>query len=162
MANIPSFEVLPQLRNLAETSIAQARTAFEGFFGVARRTTDTVQGSTDAGRTGAQDLYTRGLDYAEQNVTAALDVAQKLTAARSFPEAAQIQAEYVRERFAAIQAQAKAFGTLAQDAFQQGTDRARAVAKQGAEEAGRAFEQGRTAAEHTVHAAQQAAEQPAP
>jgi phasin len=145
------------LRDLAETSLEQARKAFGSFIGAARRTTDTLQGSADLARSSTQDMYARGLDYAEQNVRAALDLGQKLAAARSLPEAAQIQAEYVRERFAAMQAQAKELGGLAQGAFQQGAERARAAVQQGADEAHKAVEQGQDAAQHAADEAQKAA-----
>ena len=59
MANIPSFEVPPQMRDLAETSVEQARKAFGTFIGSARRATDTLQGSTDLTRTNASDIYAR-------------------------------------------------------------------------------------------------------
>ena len=161
MANIPSYEVPPQLRDFAETSLEQARKAFGSFIGAARRTSDTVQGSADLARSSAQDMYARSLTYAEQNVRAALDLAQKLAAARSLPEAAQIQAEYVRERFAAMQAQAKELGGVAQGAFQQGAERARAAMQEGADEARKAVEQGQDTAQPVVSEAQQAAEQAA-
>src|SRR4051794_21600425 len=157
MANIPSYEVPPQLRDLAETSLEQAPKAFGSFIGAARRTTDTLQGSADLARSSTQEMYARGLDYAEQNVRAALDLGQKLAAARSLPEAAQIQAEYVRERFAAMQAQAKELGGLAQGAFQQGAERARAAVQQGADEAHKAVEQGQDAAQHAADEVQKAA-----
>ncbi|SFM13645.1 phasin [Methylobacterium pseudosasicola] len=156
MANIPSFEVPPQLRDLAETSVEQARKAFGTFIGSARRAADTVHGSTDLARTNAQGLYTRSLDYAEQNVRAAFDLAQKLATARSYPEALQLQADYVRERFAAIQAQAKDLGGLAQGAFQQGAERARSAVQQGVADTQKAVQQGQDAVQQTQHAAEQA------
>lgn len=159
MAHIPSYEVPPQMRDFAETSLEQARKAFGSFIGAARRATDTVHGSADLARSNAQDMYARSLDYAEQNVRAALDLAQKLAAARSLPEAAQIQAEYVRERFAAMQAQAREFSGLTQSAMQQGAERARSALQQGTDETRKAVEQGQSAARHMAHETQQAAEQ---
>ncbi|MCJ2060787.1 phasin [Methylobacterium sp. J-048] len=155
MANIPSFEVPPQMRDLAETSVEQARKAFGTFIGSARRAADTLHGSTELARTSAQDIYTRNLDNAEQNVRAAFDLAQKLAAARSLPEALQLQAEYVRERFAAMQAQAKELGGLAQGAFQQGAERARSAVQQGVEDTQKAVKQGQDAVQQTQHAAEQ-------
>lgn len=141
MADISSFEVPPQVRDFAESSLEQARKAFASFIGAARRTTDTLHGSTDLARTNTQSPVTRGLDYAEQNVRAALDLAQKLAAARSLPEATQIQAEFVRERFAAMQAQAQDLSRFAQGAFQQSTEHARNALQQGADEAQKAVAQ---------------------
>lgn len=159
MANIPSFEVPPQMRDLAETSVEQARKAFGTFIGSARRATDTLQGSTDLTRTNASDIYARSLDYAEQNVRAAFDLAQKLAAAKSFPEAMQLQAEYVRERFAAMQSQAKELGGLTQGAMQQGAERAKAAMQQGVDETRKAVKQGQDAAQQMGQETQNAAYQ---
>ena len=161
MANIPSFEVPPQMRDLAETSVEQARKAFGSFIGSARRAADSAQDSTELARTNAQDIYTRSLDYAEQHVRAAFDLAQKIANARSFPEAMQLQAEYVRERFSAMQAQAKDLGGLTQGALQQGAERAKAAMQQGVEETRKAVKQGQDATQHIGQEAQQAAEQTA-
>lgn len=159
MANIPSFEVPPQMRDLAETSLDQARKAFGTFVGAARRAADTAQDSTELARSNAQTLYGRSLDFAEQNVRSAFDHAQKLAAARSVPEAMQIQATYMRERFAAMQAQAKEFGTLAQGAMQQGAERAQSAMQQGADATRTATEQAQNAARQIGQETHQAVEQ---
>ena len=145
MANTPNYEIPTEMRDFAEKSVEQARKAFDSFIGAARRTADTVQGSTDLARSNASSLSTRGFEFAEQNVNAAFDLAQKLVRAKDVQEAMQHQAEFVRSQFAAIQAQAKEFSGLAQSAMQQGADEAR-----------KAMEQGRDAAQETAENAQQA------
>ncbi|KQT45434.1 phasin [Methylobacterium sp. Leaf456] len=142
MANTPNYEIPNEMRDFAEKSVEQARKAFDSFLGAARRTADTVQGSTDLARTNASSLSTRGFEFAEQNVNAAFDLAQKLVRSRDVQEAMQHQAEYVRSQFAAIQAQAKEFGGLAQSAFQQSAENAKSAMQQGANEARAAYEQG--------------------
>ncbi|MFY9290513.1 MAG: phasin [Methylorubrum rhodinum] len=142
MSNVPNYEVPTEMRDFAEKSVEQARKAFDSFIGAARRTADTVQGSTDLARTNASNLSTRGFEFAEQNVNAAFDLAQKLVRSRDVQEAMQHQAEYVRSQFAAIQAQAKEFGGLAQSAFQQSAENAKSAMQQGASEARAAYEQG--------------------
>ncbi|GAB6845936.1 phasin [Methylorubrum rhodinum] len=150
MSNVPNYEVPTEMRDFAEKSVEQARKAFDSFIGAARRTADTVQGSTDLARTNASNLSTRGFEFAEQNVNAAFDLAQKLVRSRDVQEAMQHQAEYVRSQFAAIQAQAKEFGGLAQSAFQQSAENAKSAMQQGASEARAAYEQGvETARENT-------------
>ena len=57
--------------------------------------------------TPASVAFTRGLEFTEQNVTAAFELAQKLVRARDLQEAMQLQSEYVRTQFAALQTQAK-------------------------------------------------------
>ena len=157
MTNPPNYEVPAEMRDLAEKSVDQARKAFDSFIGAARRTADTVQGSTEAARTSAKDVSGRGFEYAEQNVNAAFDLAQKLVRSKDVQEAMQHQAEFVRSQFAAIQAQAKEFSGIAQSAMQQGAERAKSALQDGAETARKAMEQGTEAARQTASDAQAAA-----
>jgi phasin len=157
MSNTPNYEVPGEMRDFAEKSVDQARKAFDSFIGAARRTADTVQGSAEVARTNAQDISSRGFEYAEQNVNAAFDLAQKLVRSRDVQEAMQHQAEFVRTQFAAIQAQAKEFGGLAQTAIQQGAEKAKTVMQDSADQARKAMDQGTDAARQTAHDAEQAA-----
>jgi hypothetical protein len=90
-------------------------------------------------------------------VNAAFDLAQKLVRSRDVQEAMQHQAEFVRTQFAAIQAQAKEFGGLAQTAIQQGAEKAKTVMQDSADQARKAMDQGTDAARQTAHDAEQAA-----
>ena len=137
MSSTPNYEVPAEMRDFAEKSVDQARKAFDSFISAARRTADTVQGSAE---------IARGFEFAEQNVTAAFDLAQKLVRSRDLQEAMQHQAEFVRSQFAAIQAQAKEFGGLAQTAMQQSAEKAKGAMQETAEHARKAMEQGTEAA----------------
>ena len=68
----------------------------------------------------------------------------------------QHQAEFVRAQFAAIQAQAKEFGGLAQSAFQQSAENAKSAMQQGAADARQAYEQGVETARENANDAQKA------
>ncbi len=59
MANTPNSEIPTEMRDFAEKSVEQARKAFDSFIGAARRTADTVQGSTDLARTNATNISSR-------------------------------------------------------------------------------------------------------
>ena len=159
MSSTPNYEVPAEMRDFAEKSVDQARKAFDSFISAARRTADTVQGSAEMARTNAQDVSARGFEFAEQNVTAAFDLAQKLVRSKDVQEAMQHQAEFVRSQFAAIQAQAKEFGGLAQSAMQQGAEQAKAAIQEGAETARKAAEQGTEAARKAGADVQAAAQQ---
>ncbi|GJE60802.1 phasin [Methylobacterium trifolii] len=156
MSNPPNYEVPTEMRDFAEKSVEQARKAFDSFIGAARRTADTVKGSTEVARTNAQDVSSRGFEYAEQNVNAAFDLAQKLVRSKDVQEAMQHQAEFVRSQFAAIQSQAKEFSGIAQSAMQQSAERAKSVMQESADTARKAMEQGADAARQTAHDAQSA------
>lgn len=157
MSNIPSYEVPAEMRDFAEKSVDQARKAFDSFIGAARKTAETVHGSAETARTSAQDMSARGFEFAEQNVNAAFDLAQKLVRSRDVQEVMQHQAEFVRNQFAAIQAQAKEFGGLAQSVMQQSAEKAKSAMQQGADQARQAMEQGTEAARQAGDNAQQAA-----
>jgi phasin len=156
--NPPNYEIPTEMRDFAEKSVEQARKAFDSFIGAARRTSDTVQGSAETARNNARDASARGFEFAEQNVNAAFDLAQKLVRSKDVQEAMQHQAEFVRSQFAAIQSQAKEFGGLAQSAFQEGAERAKSAFQEGAENARKAAEAGADAARQAGQDAQAAAQ----
>ena len=110
----PKFEIPTEMRDFAEKSVEQARSAVSTFIQTARKATDTVQTSTKTAELPASVAFSRGLDFTEQNVTAAFELAQKLVRARDVQEAMQLQSEYVRTQFAAMQSQAKELVSAAQ------------------------------------------------
>jgi len=115
----PNYEVPAEMRDFAEKSVEQARKAMDGFLGAAQRTVDTLEGSTTTVQASARDMTRRTFAYAEQNIAAAFDLAQRMVRARDMQEAMQIQAEFVRTQFESMQTQMKEFGSLAQNAMGQ-------------------------------------------
>src|SRR3954468_14118591 len=121
-ANNPNnYEVPAEMRDFAEKSVEQARKAFDGFLGAAQRTVETLEGSTNSVQANAKDATRKTFTYAEQNIAAAFDLAQKMVRAKDLQEVMQYQAEFVRTQFEAMQAQMKEFGSLAQTAMKQPT-----------------------------------------
>ncbi len=58
----------------------------------------------------------KGLDHAKTNADATFDYAQRVVRAKDVREAFEIQSEFVKTQFAALQAQFKEYGALAQSA----------------------------------------------
>jgi phasin len=85
----------------------------------AQKTVDTFEGSSATVQASAKDATRKTFTYAEQNIAAAFDLAQRMVRARDMQEAMQIQAEFVRSQFEAMQLQMKEFGSLAQSAMKQ-------------------------------------------
>jgi phasin len=112
-----AYEVPPEMREFAEKSVEQARKAIDGFIGAARKTADTIESSATKVQTSGKEVASKTFDYAEQNISAAFDLAQRLVRAKDLQEAMQIQAEFVRSQFAAMQDQMKEFGSAAQSAM---------------------------------------------
>jgi phasin len=121
MANnpTPNYEIPAEMRDFAEKSVEQARKAMDGFLGAAQKTVDTFEGSANTVQASAKDMTRRTFTYAEQNIAAAFDLAQRMVRAKDLQEAMQIQAEFVRNQFESMQAQMKEFGALAQNAMNQ-------------------------------------------
>ena len=137
MANTPTpnYEIPAEMRDFAEKSVEQARKAVDSFLSAARRTADTLEGSANTVQTSAKDMTRKTLSYAEQNLSAAFDHAQRLVRARDVQEAVQLQSEFVRSQFAALQAQMKEFGSIAQSAMSQGVRDPQDVADQASQSA---------------------------
>jgi phasin len=117
-----SYEIPTEMRDFAERSVAQARKAFEGFMGAAHKATGTIDSTTAAVQSQAKDLGAKAVSYAEQNINAAFDHAERLTRAKDLQEVLALQAEFVRMQMANIQAQAKEFGSLLQTTAAAGTN----------------------------------------
>lgn len=112
----PIYQVPAEVRDFAEKSVEQARKAFEGFAGAAQKALNST-GDLPMVPPGAKDVGTKALSFAEVNVNAAFDLAQKLVKAKDPQEVFQLQAEYVKSQLATIQEQTKELGA----AFQRST-----------------------------------------
>jgi phasin len=112
----PIYQIPNEVRDFAEKSVEQARKAFEGFAGAAQKAIGSVDTTTATFHVGAKDVSAKALGYAEANVNAAFDLAQKLLRAKDPQEVLQLQAEYVKSQVEAIQSQAKDLGAALQKA----------------------------------------------
>jgi phasin len=114
--NDPNYQIPNEIRDFAEKSVDQARKAFEGFTGAAHKAIATVDGSPLNIPGGAKDVGMKALTYAEANVKAAFDLAQKLVHAKDPQEVLQLQAEFVKTQLGVIQEQTKELGAAFQKA----------------------------------------------
>lgn len=116
MANGIPPEVPAEMREFAERSVAQARKAFEGFMGAVHKTSGAVQSAASLGQTGAKDVGEKAVSFAESNVNAAFDLAEKLVKAKDAQEVLSLQAEYLKQQMDAIQQQTRELGDAVQKA----------------------------------------------
>lgn len=123
------YEVPAEMRELAERSVEQARKAFDGFIGATRKALDTAHGSADTARLNAQDASHKAIAYAEDNVAAALDLAQKLVKSKDLREVMQHQSDFLKTQIAALQAQFRDMGTAAQDLAAKAAETAKTTTK---------------------------------
>lgn len=112
----PNYQIPTEVRDFAEKSVEQARKAFEGFAGAAQKALTSVEPPPAPFASGAKDVGVKAFSFAEANVKAAFDLAQRLVHAKDPQEVMELQAEYVKAQFSAIQEQAKELGAAIQKA----------------------------------------------
>jgi phasin len=122
MANDPNnpFNIPTDMKAFTEQSMEQARKAFEGFIGSAQQAVSTFQGQAVAAQSGAKDVGQKVMTFAERNVSASLDFAQRLVQAKDVNEVVRLQSEYVSGQMQALTEQAKELGESASQAMRQG------------------------------------------
>jgi phasin len=116
------FAIPNEMRGFAEQSVAQARKAFDGFMEAANQALGQFQGQAQAARSGAQDIAHKSMTYAEQNVAATFDFAQKLMRAKDAAEVMALQSEYLSRQMQTIAAQVQ---DLSQSAAKMAMDAAK-------------------------------------
>ncbi|MBN9467651.1 MAG: phasin [Bosea sp.] len=110
------YEVPTEMREFAEKSVDQARKAFDGFINAAHKAVDSVHGSAESARVSTQDATRKAIGYAEANVAAAFELAQKLVRSRDVNEVLQHQSEFLKSQMASFQTQLKELGSVVQEA----------------------------------------------
>ncbi len=115
MTNI-NLEVPAEIREMAEKSVEHARKAFENFVVAAQKAAAESETATASLATGAKEISSKAMGYAETNVKAAFDFAQKLFQIRDPKEFLTAQSEFVKSQLATVQKQAKDLGESVQKA----------------------------------------------
>ena len=107
------FAIPNEMRSFAEQSVAQARQAFDGFLQAANQAMGQFQGQAKAARSVTQEIAQKSMTYAEQNVAATFDFAQKLMRAKDAAELMRLQSEYLSRQMQTISAQVQDLGQSA-------------------------------------------------
>lgn len=111
---IPQFETPAAFRDMAETSLTQARQNYEKMKTAAEEATSMLEGTYSTMSKGATDYGLKLIETARANANAAFDYAGELFSSRSLSEMVEISTAHARKQFDALQAQAKDLTALAQ------------------------------------------------
>lgn len=106
----PSFEIPTEMRAFAENSVEQARRAFDTFITAAQQAVSGAQGQAASARAGAKDVGDLAMGFAEKNIAASFEFAQKLVRAKDVEEVMKLQTEYVKSQMQTLAGQAKELG----------------------------------------------------
>lgn len=101
------FEIPAEMREFAEKSVEQAKQAFDGFIAAAQHAVGTAETQAKTMQTGAKEAGELAIQFAERNLTASFDHAQRLLHAKDAKEVTALQTEYVKSQIATLTEQAK-------------------------------------------------------
>ena len=111
-------EAIPQnVRDMAETSVAQARKAVHDYMEAAQRTMTVMETSAQAAQAGAREIGSKVIGYAEANVAAAFDHAERLVRAQNPQEFLSLQQEFLRQQMEQLSRQMQEIGNVASRAI---------------------------------------------
>ena len=108
------FQIPTEFRDFAEKSVDQARTAIDTLLGNAVKAAEQAQANGQSFQTNLQSAVSKGFDFAHTNANATFDFAHKLVRSKDLKEAYELHTDFVKSQIAALQAQAKEFGSIAQ------------------------------------------------
>lgn len=105
-----SFEIPNELRNVAEQSVAQARQAFDGLMTAVHKAASKLEEQAVSAQAGAKGASDKVMSFAERNVAASFDFAQRLARAKDVQEMMKLQAEFAQAQAQALTEQARDLG----------------------------------------------------
>jgi phasin len=104
------FEIPQNMKDMAEAGFDQARKAFENFMGAAQKTASQFEDQGAVAQASAKELSGKAVAFAEANIKASLDYADRLTKAKDMAEVLKLHGEYVQNQMRALAEQASEMG----------------------------------------------------
>lgn len=124
MTNNP-FEIPDQIRDLAERSVEQARTAYGQFMDAMLKTQSASLTSVPATAmsTSFSNIQERAINFARQNFEASFSLATDLARAKDIAAVLDVQKRFAQSQMQAYAMQAQELGGLMMTAAQRATQR---------------------------------------
>jgi phasin len=116
MPNPAPFEIPPEMLAFAERSLEQAKFAFDKFMDAAQSTTSAFENQTNVNQVGAREVTQKIKEFAEQNVAAAFDHAQKLVQAKDAQTLLTLHGEFIQSQMQVLSEQARSLGEISSKA----------------------------------------------
>jgi len=107
------FEIPEQMRDFADQSVDQARKAFDEYMSATRKAVGSAEQTAQTVKAGAGDMGRAALEFTEEHVSAAFDLAQKMVRAKDPQEMMQLQSEYLKKQMEALGEQVRELGDKA-------------------------------------------------
>ena len=107
------FGMPKEIRAFVEQSVTQAKHAFDGFIQAANQAMGQFEGQAQAARGSANEIAHKSMAYAEQNMAATFEFAEKLMQAKDATEVMRLQSDYLGRQMQALSTQAQELGQSA-------------------------------------------------
>jgi phasin len=107
------FAMPNEVRAFVEQSVSQARVAFDGIVTAANKAVSQWHSQAQTARAGASEIAHKSMAFAEQNMAANFDFAQKLMQAKDPADVMRLQSEYVSQQLQKLSTQAQELGQSA-------------------------------------------------
>ncbi|HWC93335.1 MAG TPA: phasin family protein [Pseudolabrys sp.] len=108
-----SFEIPAEMRAFAEKSVEQAKQACESFLNAAQNAVNTAGSQVTTAQSGVKEAGELAMRFAQRNIAASFEFAQKLARAKDPQEVIALHAEYAGSQIAVLSDQAKELGRQA-------------------------------------------------
>jgi hypothetical protein len=108
-----SLNISQDVRQMAENNITQAKQAVEKYMREANRVLQSMETSLEAAQGSTREAGQKNVSFAEQQIGAAFDFAQRLVRAKSPQEIAQLQQQFLQTQLQSLSAQAMDLGGVA-------------------------------------------------
>ena len=120
MGQAPSFEFPPQLRDVADRNIQQARTAYSQFIDTMAQAMEMWSGAMPSNEmtSGFKRVHDRALRFTKQNAEAYFSFAGELANAKDATDVMAIQSRYAQTQLQTYALQAQDLGRLIAEAAQ--------------------------------------------
>lgn len=118
MAETPSFEIPPELREMAEKNVEQARAAygqFMDFLSQAMGAWSSTPGGAEMG--GFRAVQEKAVGFAKENAERSFTLASELSRAKDMQEVLTLQSRYVQTQMQTFGIQAQQLSWLMADAL---------------------------------------------
>ena len=96
------FGMPKEIRAFVEQSVTQAKHAFDGFIQAANQAMGQFEGQAQAARGSANEIAHKSMAYAEQNMAATFEFAEKLMQAKDATEVMRLQSDYLGRQMQAL------------------------------------------------------------
>jgi phasin len=118
MADNPPFEIPPELRDLAEKNVEQARAAYGHFMDFLTKALDAWSGGPqNADRGGFRALQDKAIAFAKENAERSFALASDLARAKDMQEVLTLQSRFVQTQMQTFGIQAQQLSWLMADAM---------------------------------------------